>query len=368
MYKIISWSLWSLIALCFFIYPAGPARSGEPVFQERAWIFLDYNMPYLRKMIPLAAKEGITHVQLCHMIGMQLSDYLEPERNRDLRELIGLAHKHGVKTFVWTHELDNVPEKFIEGGMVIAAPCVLTSEEGQPVTVCASLDEHIYGLSPQGELQWKINTESPVTGNPVITTKKSELLVATADGKMIKVNARGDILWTSRLPGPVSGRPAIHLIDRQEIFSVACAASLYLLNTNGKSVKTLALNDNSQQISVAAKTTILDGKEVFIAGTNKGTLWAVDTDGVEKFRVHLGKQIRTAVEPVRIKNLSGLLVGVDNAILFVNEQGKEIKRFTAANDAMIGSGLLLNEKENEVLFTAMDRKLYVIDLDYFVSE
>ncbi len=109
-----------LLILCIFSNLSGYAQSAQPAFPIRAWVLLDYNMPYLRKMIPLAAKEGITDVQLCHRIGMQLSDYLEPKRNRDIKELIALAHQHGIKAHVWTHELDHVPQNLMKGAKVAA--------------------------------------------------------------------------------------------------------------------------------------------------------------------------------------------------------------------------------------------------------
>ena len=37
-----------------------------------------------------------------------------------MRELIALSHRHGIKAYVWTHELDVVPEHLMDGGKVAA--------------------------------------------------------------------------------------------------------------------------------------------------------------------------------------------------------------------------------------------------------
>jgi hypothetical protein len=55
-------------------------------------------------------------------------------------------------------------------------------------------------------------------------------------------------------------------------------------------------------------------------------------------------------------------MGLDNAIVALNSSGEEIWRFTAAHDALVGNDFLINRQEKEIIFTAQDRKLYVIDL------
>lgn len=85
----------------------------------RGWIFLDYNMPYLRQAIPLAASYGMNHVQLSHDIVMTAEAVLDNEQlAKDISELAGLAHSHGMTLYIWTHELSKVPERFRQDGKV----------------------------------------------------------------------------------------------------------------------------------------------------------------------------------------------------------------------------------------------------------
>ena len=57
-----------------------------------------------------------------------------------------------------------------------------------------------------------------------------------------------------------------------------------------------------------------------------------------------------------------LLVGVDNAVVAVDKNGQEKWRFTATSEGKIGGELAIDGNAGELIFTAYDRKLYVVSL------
>ena len=77
----------------------------------RGWILLDDDEAYNRRVIDLAADLGAEHVQLSHNLIMHTAQATrDPDRAGLLNRLIDRAHGHGLKAFVWTHELDEAPE------------------------------------------------------------------------------------------------------------------------------------------------------------------------------------------------------------------------------------------------------------------
>ena len=78
----------------------------EPV---HGWILLDPNPEAVKESIELAAEFGVNHIQLSHGLIMNVEDILGSgeeiaQRVETLKMGISLAHQHGMKAFVWTHE------------------------------------------------------------------------------------------------------------------------------------------------------------------------------------------------------------------------------------------------------------------------
>jgi hypothetical protein len=91
------------------------ARSEDPT-EVRGWVLLVDDMDYLRETIRKAPEFGINHIQLSHEV-VHFADQLidEPDRCRNVRELVQLGKSLGLQMVIWTHELHAVPEKFCVG-------------------------------------------------------------------------------------------------------------------------------------------------------------------------------------------------------------------------------------------------------------
>ena len=73
------------------------------------WILLDPDPEAVKESIELAAEYGVNHIQLSHGLIMNVEDVLgegteAKQRVETLNMGIALAHQHGMKAFVWTHE------------------------------------------------------------------------------------------------------------------------------------------------------------------------------------------------------------------------------------------------------------------------
>ncbi len=103
---------------------AGPSPSTRPVtvmpegsakspFVIRGWQAHDYDMEYLESIIDRAPAYGINHLQLSHTICHHAEHVLnDVQRQEDFRKLARLAHRHGIRVHVWTHELQRVPKRY----------------------------------------------------------------------------------------------------------------------------------------------------------------------------------------------------------------------------------------------------------------
>ena len=67
-------------------------------FATRGWLIASRSMEIARKEIELAAEHGVTQVQLSHAMVHYVDQVLESdELQRDLSELITLAHSHSIE-------------------------------------------------------------------------------------------------------------------------------------------------------------------------------------------------------------------------------------------------------------------------------
>ncbi len=120
----------SSIFLLLVLTATAQTRSGAPLVPLRVWQFNSMNMEYVSSVMQLAPQYGINTVVYSHGMlwntmdlydGNRLnSPYKGVEHGQKLRELAGIARKLGLKVWIWTHELADVPQNFVRDGVVQA--------------------------------------------------------------------------------------------------------------------------------------------------------------------------------------------------------------------------------------------------------
>lgn len=247
------------------------------------------------------------------------------------------------------------------GNGIVAAPTILKEKNGSPVTICASLDGFVYGLGPQGGLLWKQALDGVAEANPVTYGAGPSIVVfGTREGLVQAFDASSVPAWKQELPGPLTGGLSLHTLDGKLFIAAGCGRSLVLIDGAGEVVDTLALPAGGGEIAAETVVLVLDRQQVFLIGTNQGNLHAVERNGNVRFSTQLGAEIRTPVVPVTVDGEPLLLLGVDNSVVALELNGRERARFTATSDGLIGAGLVV--EDGRVIFTAMDRKTYVVTL------
>jgi hypothetical protein len=121
--------LFTCLALSLLVFGSclaatAPAASSPPAGKDamtyRVWQFLDNDWDYLRQAIPRAREDDMNRIQLGQKI---ISDvhtlYKSPETLDLVRKATHLAHQHGLKVDIWTHELADVPPSFRKDGKVV---------------------------------------------------------------------------------------------------------------------------------------------------------------------------------------------------------------------------------------------------------
>jgi hypothetical protein len=120
--------------------------SGAQVLEHRSWQLHDPDWNHLQKAIPMAAEEGMNRIQLSHNIVMDAEELWEKEGHEErlevVRKAIALAHEHGLKVDMWTHEVSGVPEEYLaEDGR-----CVLNEDLWEWL---GEKYEHLFDLVPE---------------------------------------------------------------------------------------------------------------------------------------------------------------------------------------------------------------------------
>ncbi len=90
--------------------------------EYKVWQFHVMKPDYVRKVMSVAKDYDINTVSFSHkMIGETSDLYSEgrfSQRGNELRQLALNAKANNLKTWIWVHELDNVPEKYLNGKIV----------------------------------------------------------------------------------------------------------------------------------------------------------------------------------------------------------------------------------------------------------
>ncbi len=105
------------LVLASLVLGALPLRSQPQSIPYRMWELQDSDEAYLKNMIRLAPKYHINAIQFSHALVHHAHQVLdEPDRAAKLRRLIQLAKSKGLRTYIWTHEFEHVPEEFVVDG------------------------------------------------------------------------------------------------------------------------------------------------------------------------------------------------------------------------------------------------------------
>ncbi len=90
-----------------------------PLVPYRAWQFHKLNVPYVTATMKLAKEYDVNTVVFSHdMIGYASQLFDGTDRGEKLRLLAREAHANGLRAWIWVRELQNVPDRFLDGKVV----------------------------------------------------------------------------------------------------------------------------------------------------------------------------------------------------------------------------------------------------------
>lgn len=119
-----------LVLGALLLLPMGGWAQERPEVPYRVWQFHEMDLDYLARTLPLAARYDVNTVVFSHgMIwnamdlygtsGHRLNSPFEgAEHGRKLQELAQQAQDHGLRVWIWTHEVADVPGRFLEDDRV----------------------------------------------------------------------------------------------------------------------------------------------------------------------------------------------------------------------------------------------------------
>lgn len=85
----------------------------------KGWQFHDPDVAYLTKMINLAPKYNINHIELCHDIIIQIGQVYTLESAKEAVEIASdLAYRRGIDTYCWSVEMSHIPNEYIHDGKI----------------------------------------------------------------------------------------------------------------------------------------------------------------------------------------------------------------------------------------------------------
>src|ERR1700722_14773502 len=97
---------------------ATPQSAPSPV-PWRAWQFHKLNLPYVLASMKLARNYDVNTVVFSHDMLGYASQLLDgSNRGAQLTALAKAAHEDKLKAWIWVREFENVPDRFLAGGVV----------------------------------------------------------------------------------------------------------------------------------------------------------------------------------------------------------------------------------------------------------
>ena len=114
---------YSVLLVIFFTCTA----IGKPLVEKRLWQFHTLNMDYVLGVMKKAPDYGINTVVFSHDMIEQVTQLYNTDddgklvlnqRAAQLRKLAQDAHDLGLMNYIWIHEIENVPKKFLKEGKV----------------------------------------------------------------------------------------------------------------------------------------------------------------------------------------------------------------------------------------------------------
>jgi hypothetical protein len=95
------------------------AAAAQGVVPVRAWQFHKLNMPYVLASMKLARNYDVNTVVFSHDMLGYASQLLDgSNRGAQLTALAKAAHEDKLKAWIWVREFENVPDRFLAGGVV----------------------------------------------------------------------------------------------------------------------------------------------------------------------------------------------------------------------------------------------------------
>jgi len=213
-----------LVSWFFFFSSPFPAAAQPQRPELRAWELLDGDEQYLDRMLALAPAYGINSVQFSHGVVHHAHQVLQDtSKAAMLRRLIARAHKHHLQAFIWTHELEHVPARFINDNR-------LQFDDPELWRWLAQKYERLYRLLPEldglvltlTETEYRANDERRVhstlpAGERLARLANAINRVGLALGKQLVVRT------FAQTPQQMSGlKPALALMDTSIIIMTKC--------------------------------------------------------------------------------------------------------------------------------------------------
>lgn len=201
----------------------------------------------------------------------------------------------------WTDTIPGVLSSMGTTSLVIGPDSTLYFGSSYEPLLPSGQQAYLYALSPAGALKWKVALNADtIGGRPMwvatapIVTSTNLIIISTPEGYVLAFNLDGTLKWKFKVGVGINQNGAV--IDLEgNYYVVADDQQLYSLNPDGilrwKTIIDAGFEtNNSSGLSVSP-----DGRTIYVAGAFRGskTLYAIGTDGNERWSFDTGAQVNT---------------------------------------------------------------------------
>ncbi|HLC77283.1 MAG TPA: PQQ-binding-like beta-propeller repeat protein [archaeon] len=169
-------------------------------------------------------------------------------------------------------------ENVIVTGAGIASSVKLIKDK----LIFGALDNFVYSLKTNGEIDWKFKTEGPVYSTPAIW--KNIIYAGSCDGFLYAIDLNGNLLWRFNAEGRIMNSSVV--CDNDRILFGTDNGVLFSLNHDGKLLWKFSAGD-----AIRTTPAIINDKIIF--GSHDHNLYCVNENGKNEWKFLAGGNMWT---------------------------------------------------------------------------
>lgn len=221
--------------------------------------------------------------------------------------------------------------------------------------------------------KWSFDTKSSILTSPAVVAKTKEIVIATMDGRVLKLDSGGNVLWEYKVASKI-GKVEAMFLEKQEVSAIYSSPGLYDVNNDdveeilvGTDLgNVLLLNQNGKLIwefkaGGAVRGKIVYCDNVILFGCADGNLYCLDVSG----KLLWTYEAQSRIESTPACYNERVYFGANNGVIYCVGLNAQLLWSFKTSGSIVAEPVVaeLFHKIPYILIGSTDNNLYCLTLD-----